>query len=251
MATRKRDWSRLITTVCVLFALVLCIGITQATRPIKTRWPGVTPAPSEPIGLLYGFGDRQLAYYNLTLTLQNMGDMGGRVTALKNYDMNSVADWLWLTYKFDRMSHYAPTLGSYYFGATQDPSKLRPVIQYLAVAGNTTERELWRYLAQAVYLARFRLDDQVLALDLAYKLAALNGRNMPIWTKQMPAFVMSKNGQKQASRDLFITLLATSKNISIQEVNFMCGYITDHLREPGDKLEANEVWQTLCAGRNY
>ena len=243
--------SRWLTTLCVLMALMACVGVTHQTRPLRVRWPGVAPAPSEPIGLLYGFGDRQLAYYSLTLTLQNMGDMDGSVTPIKNYNMDNIAGWLWLTYRYDRQSHYAPTLASYYFGATQDPSKLHPIITYLQVAGNNPDNELWRYLAQGVYLARFRLKDQALALELAYQLAALQGPKMPLWTKQMPAFVMSNNGQKQQSRDLFLTLLATGKNIEINEVNFMCGYITDHLREPNDGLEQNPVWTTYCAGRKY
>lgn len=245
-----RDWPRLITWLCVLVSLGFCIFMSQHTNHLKTRWPGVAPAPSEPVGLLYGFGDRQLSYYVLTLTLQNMGDIGGRMTALKDYNMENVSDWLWLTYRFDKNARYAPTLASYYFGATQDPSKLRPVINYLRVVGNRADGEMWRFLAQAVYLARFRLKDDAYALELAYQLAAVPG-DLPIWTKQMPAFVMSRAGQKQASRDLFLTLMATGKDLSIQEINFMCGYIDDNLREKGDKLDQNEIWKAFCAGRKY
>ncbi len=243
--------SQLVTWFGVILAVLACLYVTHYTRPIKVRWDGVAPAPSEPVGLLYGFGDRQLSYYVLTLTLQNMGDMGGNVTPIKNYDMNHVADWLWLTYRFDKQSHYAPTLAGYYFGATQDPSKLRPVINYLRTAGNDTHYDLWRYLAQGIYLARFRLNDQALALDMAYQLAALDDPNLPIWTKQMPAFVLSRTGKKKASRDLFLTMMATTKSLGRQELNFMCGYIGDNLREPDDQLEQNDVWLQFCAGRKY
>lgn len=247
---RRRDWSLYLTFLAVLVSVLCCFSVSKHTNHLKTRWPGVAPAPSEPVGLLYGFGDRQLSYYSLTLTLQNMGDIGGRMTALKDYNMENVADWLWLTYRFDKNARYAPTLASYYFGATQDPSKLRPVINYLRVVGNRPDRELWRFMAQAVYLARFRLKDDAFALELAYQLAAIPG-DLPIWTKQMPAFVMSRAGQKKASRDLFLTLIASGKDLSIQEINFMCGYIADNLREQDDQLETNEVWKAFCTGRKY
>jgi hypothetical protein len=247
----RRDPSRWLTTLGVLLALLACVLFMPVMRPVKPKWPGVPPAPSQATGLMYGFGDKQLAYYSLILALQNMGDMGGNITPIKDYNMEHVAEWLRLSYGFDTNSRYGPTLAGYYFGASQDPSKLRPIVDYLRVAGNSPKRELWRYLAQGVYLARFRLKDQALALDLAYQLAALDDPNMPIWTKQMPGFVMSRIGEKQASRDLFFTLMATSKNLSRQELNFMCGYIQDNLREKNDGVEKNEVWQAFCAGRKF
>jgi hypothetical protein len=249
--SHRFDRQRWITWLCLIASLVACVAFAPYARVLKPRWPGVTPAPSMAAGLLYGFGDKQLAYYNLTLTLQNMGDIGGHITPIKDYNMKYVAEWLRLTYAFDPKSRYAPTLAGYYFGSSQEPEKLGPIIQYLRVAGNSAENELWRYLAQAVYLARFRMKDQPLALDLAYQLAKLEGPDMPIWTKQMPGFVMSNIGDKQASRDLFLTLLATSKNISRQEVNFMCGYIQDHLREKNDSLDGNEVWKAFCTKRKF
>jgi hypothetical protein len=248
---KKCDIAQWGTILCLIIALLMCIMFAPQSRVLKPRWPGVAPAPSIATGLLYGFGDKQLAYYSLALTLQNMGDLGGHITPIKDYDMKNVAQWLRLTYAFDKKSRYAPTLAGYYFGATQEPSELRPIISYLRIAGNSSENELWRYLAQAVYLARFQLKDQTLALDLAYQLAALDGPDMPMWTKQMPAFVMSNVGDKQASRDLFLTLMATSKNISRQELNFMCGYIHDNLREKNDGIDDNAVWKAFCKGKRF
>lgn len=248
---RSLDMQRVVTWLCLIVSLIACILFAPHARVLKPRWPGVAPAPSMATGLLYGFGDKQLAYYHLALTLQNMGDVGGHVTPIKDYNMKHVAEWLRLTYAFDTKSRYAPTLAGYYFGASQEPEKLGPIINYLRVAGNSTENELWRYLAQAVYIARFRMKDQALALDLAQQLARLEGPDMPLWTKQMPGFVMSNIGEKKASRDLFLTLLATSKNISRQEVNFMCGYIQDNLREEDDGIETHEVWLAFCAKRKF
>jgi hypothetical protein len=250
-SSRSYDIQRWITWFCLVLSIVLCVLFAPHSRVLKPRWPGVAPAPSVATGLLYGFGDKQLAYYSLALTLQNMGDIGGHITPIKDYNMNYVAEWLRLTYAFDKRSRYAPTLGGYYFGASQEPEKLHPIINYLRVVGNTTDNELWRYLAQAVYIARFRMKDQTLALDLAYQLAKLDGPDLPIWTKQMPGFVMSNVGDKQASRDLFLTLLATSKNISRQEVNFMCGYIQDNLREDNDSIDDNVIWKAFCKGRRF
>src|SRR5690606_9801475 len=192
--------------VCVLAALLLCVGMSRLSYPMRHAWPGLPPASSRASTLLYGFGDVQFAYRNVGMMLQNAGDTGGRVTNLKDYNYAHVEDWLWRADSLDPHANYVPGLAAYYFGATKEPDELRHLVDYLAHVGSDTAGERWRWLAHAVYLARFRIEDQDKALDLAYRLAEHKGEDLPIWTKQMPAYVMSKTGQKKAARDLMLTI---------------------------------------------
>ncbi len=234
-------------TMCVLLALMLCVGLSRLSYPMRPAWPGLPPAANKSAALVYGFGDGQFSYRNVGMMLQNAGDMGGRITHIDSYDYARVEDWLWLADALDGRANYVPGLAAYYFGAAKKPDELRHLIAYLAHVGADTAGERWRWLAHAVYLARFRIGDSDLALDLAYRLAAHESPDLPIWTKQMPAYVMSNAGQKKAARDLMLTIMATDKNLDSAEVNQTCWYIDKHLRETEDGLELDPVWSVFCA----
>jgi hypothetical protein len=233
-------------TVFLLVTLLLCAVLQRATYGMREAWPGLPPASEKAAALVYGFGDTQLAYRNIGMMLQNTGDTGGRVTNINDYDYANVAQWMWLSRELDKDANYIPSLAAFYFGAAKDKENLRHLVGYLAEMGDDTRGERWRWMAHAVYWARFVIDDQELALKLAERLAALEAPDMPIWTKQMPAFVMSKVGQKKAARDLLLTIAATDKNVDPAELSQTCWYIDKHLRELDDGLESNEVWRILC-----
>jgi hypothetical protein len=231
----------------VFVAIILCLLLGQQTYSLRDTWPGLPPAPGRSAALINGFGDVQLSYRAIGLMLQNAGDSGGRITNIQDYEYSTVKSWLWLTYALDPRADYVPSLAAYYFGATPKADELRQLIDYLATVGDDPRAERWRWLAHAVYLARFHLKDQEAALALANRLAAIDKPDMPIWTKQMPAFVMAKVGQKQAARDLMLTIAATDAHIDSAEINYTCWYIGKHLREPGDGLEENPTYRLLCS----
>ena len=236
-----------IDQVALFLVFICCLVLWQNTYHLREKWPGIPPAPDVARAQMYGFGDTELAYRNIGVMLQNAGDEGGRVTNLAAYNYSIIHDWLWLSFALDPKANYVPSLGAFYFGATPDHKEEVYLVDYLAKAGEVEGFEKWRWLAHAVYLARFELKDQNKALELANRLAAIKDPNVPIWTKQMPAFVMAKVGQKKAARDLMLTIAATTKNIDPNEINQTCWYIEHNLREPGDGMDQNPIFQLYCA----
>lgn len=233
--------------VWVILAACLTAALAWHTYKLKVEWPGLPPVSSEASSLFYGFGDRELSYRNIALMLQNAGDTGGRTTNLSVYNYDVIQDWLWLTDKLNDKSGYVPTLAAYYFGAVKEPEKLERLIDYLAHVGNDNKNERWRWLAHAVFLARFKVEDQPRALVLAQKLASISDDKMPGWTKSMPAYVMNTMGEKKEARDLLLLILADPSSFQDRaDVNQSCWYINENLREPGDELEKNEIFKALC-----
>ncbi|MCB1556578.1 MAG: hypothetical protein KDJ15_04605 [Alphaproteobacteria bacterium] len=170
-------------------------------------------------------GDTQLAYRSAGIMLQNLGDSGGRAVALKDYDYDRLGRWFSQGDRWDPRSDFMPFLAAYYYGSVPDPKKLDPVITYLAQAGARPSGEKWRWLAQAVFLARYRQEDLAKAYDLATRLASLPVE-MPSWARQMPAFVSLAQGNKEAAYDIMIGILKTeAEKLPPQEVNFMVDYI--------------------------
>lgn len=233
--------------VWVLIAALCSAAIGYYTYKMKVSWPGIPPTPSESAALFYGYGDRELSYRNIGLMLQNAGDTGGRTTNLNDYDYQTIEDWLWLSNKMNDRSRYVPNLAAYYFGAAKDAENLEHLVDYLAHVGMDNRNENWRWLAHAVFLARFKLDDQPRALELANRLAAISDENMPGWTKVMPAYVMNTMGNKKEARDMLLLILADPHSFSDRaDVNQSCWFINENLREPDDGLENNEIFKAFC-----
>lgn len=238
------DMSRL--HVSYLFFLMMLAGniaFWYHAHDIRAEWANVPPAPSESGAAILTLGDEQFAYRSAGIMLQNLGDTGGRVTKLSDYHYDELGHWFFLLNKLDSASHFIPFLAAYYFGAVQGPSKLGPVVDFLAAVGAQDEGEDWRWLAQAVYLARYGMKDMDKALKLSYQLADLWQEGRPGWMKQMPVFVTAAEGDKQAAYDLMVAILQNEADrMHPNEVNFMISYICERLLD-GQAAKTNPLCQ--------
>lgn len=216
--------------VMLAFAVLLNIGFWLSVRGEQAKWGNVPPAPPQSSAASSGLGDYGLAYRSIGLMLQNLGDTGGRVTSLQDYDYNMLTSWFFIQHHLDPRSDYTPYLAAYYYSATQAPKAYYPVLDYLEKAGLSTQGEKWRFLAHAVYLARFVIEDQERALALANKLAAHPKTDLPAWTRQMPAFVLTQQGDKKAAYALLLEILKSSaETLHPNEITNMRYYICDRV----------------------
>jgi hypothetical protein len=218
--------------VNILFVLVLAlnIGFWFYARPMRPIWDNVPPVPGEKGMAAFALNDRQFGYRLTGFMLQNLGNMGGRATPLREYNYDHIGQWLFLADKLDPVSNFTPLLAAYYFGATQDQRKLGPIIDYLATVGQRPGPDKWRWLAQAVYLARFRVGDMDKALALANTLASLWEPGLPLWMKQMPAFVLEAKGDKKEAYGMMLTILKDQADkMTPQDVNATIGYICEQI----------------------
>jgi len=220
-----------------VLAFVLAVNILTwfYAREAQGRWLNVPPVPGKLGVVSFSLGDKQFAYRSLGIVLQNLGDTGGRTTSLKDYDYDRLTQWFFLMDDLDPISDFVPFLASYYFGGVQDPKKFRPVLDYLAEIGTRPEGQKWRWLAQGVYLARYRMNDLDKALELAYKLARVENDDMPGWARQMPGFVLTAKGEKEAAYALMVeTLKSSADKLDPTEVNYMREYICTRILDENE-----------------
>lgn len=222
-----RQQARLITYFLYL-ALLAQITLWFYTRNIKPEMYIVPPVPGATEVQALSFGDNQFYFRVLAFQIQNAGDTFGRFTALKQYDYKKLSMWFTLLDSLDRESNFIPALASYYFSQTQNTSDVRYVIDYLVAHSEHDLQKNWWWMAQAVYLAQHRLKDKHLALELAYKLAAIPG-DLPIWARQMPAFIHEDLGEKEAALAIIMGIAENVENLSPGEINFMNYFIKDRL----------------------
>ncbi|MGZ9097193.1 MAG: hypothetical protein ACXW30_02720 [Micavibrio sp.] len=213
--------------------LILNISFWLLTNHLRPVWGNVPPVPTQRGAIMMALGDQQLSYRMVGLMLQNLGNTGGDSRNLKEYDYQRLGDWLFLADNLDPISNFIPSLSAFYFGATTKGDDLGPVVDYLEMAGQRPQKHKWRWLAQAIYLARYQQGDYERALELAHKLAALPRDDMPPWTRQMPAFVMTAKGDKEAAYALMMGILKNGiDDMTPVEIRFIRDYVCDRILTP-------------------
>lgn len=219
--------------------LVLNLAFWSGSKFIYAKWEGVPPVPTRNGATMMALGDPEFAYRLGAITLQNLGDSGGRVTPIRNYDYARLGAWFKLLDDLDPASDHVPMLAAYYFGATRVPADVAVVVDYLSAAGARPIGSKWRWLVHAIFLARHRLDDLQLALDLAYKLSKMQLVDdvMPGWARQMPAFVLKEQGDREDARKIITELLLTGHGFHPNEIHFMKSYLTEELGVPPAEVE--------------
>lgn len=225
--------------------LILNVAVWYSSSSRLPRWANVPPAPSE-VGATASFlGDEELAYRSIAITLQSFGNATGQVMALKDYHYKNLGTWFDLGDSLNQKSNYVPFLAGYYFAGNQDPSKLMPVINYLRRVGAYSDEDKWRYLGQAVYLARHKMKNMPLAMELAKELAATYKTGMPAWVIQMPAIVASGMGEQEMAYNLMLdTLQNKSAGMDPAEINYMLDEICNRILTPQQK-QSNK----MCVGQ--
>lgn len=227
-----------------ILALAANIAFWVHARRLQATWDIVPPAPEMSQAIMAHLGDPQLAYRHYGLVLQNLGDTGGRKTALADYDYDALTQWFYLEDSLDPVSNYVPNLAAFYYGSVMVTEKIKPLVRYLAYVGERAEGRKWRWLAQAVYLARHVQKDPDLALSLAYRLAALPDPAMPVWTRQMPAFILRDRGDKEAAYEIMARILVTGADaMAPEEVLYMRDYICSKLLKT-----AQAAKDPICTG---
>lgn len=229
------------------FALVIALQVLVwlQIRSEQARWLNVPPVPGENGAVAFALGDRQFAYRTIGVMLQNLGDTGGRTTSFKDYDYDRLTGWFNLADKMDPHANFVPMLAAFYFSSADDPAQIAPLAEYLHRVGNSPEGQRWRWLAQAVYLARYKMNDFDKAYFWAQELASIPRDDMPAWTKQMPAFVRNAQGDKQAAYDIMIEMMRSGQNkLPREEMNamqyYICKRILDEAQAKNDPICQDE-----------
>ncbi len=243
MAQSTFFWlSRPVLVFAVAFSAQLALW-TYSSRE-HPNWANVPEPPSSVAVAAAFLGDREVGYRTSVLALQAFGNETGRDHALKDYNYDNVGKWLMMTDQLNSESEYAPWLAGYYFGSTQNPEQLYPVIEYLRKVGKYPEKDKWRWLGQAVFLAKHKLKNDKLALELADELAETYRPGMPAWPLQMKAIVASEMGEKDMAYGMIVEMLKNDTvGMDPTEVNFMVDYLCNTILSPVQKKQ-----DELCKG---
>jgi len=194
---------------------------------------GIVPnPPSSTVLSALSFGDSEFLFRLMAFQLGNAGDTFGRNTALYQYDLSHIEQWFTLLDDLDWKSNLLPSNATYYFAQTQTKADVKYMVDYLRQHAAHDLTKKWWWQAQAAYLAMHKLEDQDLALEIALPLQSIEG--IPMWARQMSAFVYEKKGEMGAAFDIIETIAENAKDIPQSELNFMRYFVDERLQRLDD-----------------
>lgn len=227
-----QNTKKIFITFFLLF-FVFQILFQIKTESLKPNIYIVPPVPNKYLVNAVSLGDKEFYFRILALKIQNAGDSFGRFTPLKNYDYKKLYEWFTFMDSLNNQSRIIPSLASYYYAQTQNHADTIYVIKYLDEHAAVDIDKNWWWLFQAIHIARLSLHDEKLSLELAYKLSKNEAKDAPLWTKQMPAFLLAKMGENCEAFFVINQILKDNESgkriIKSDEMNFMRYFIQTRL----------------------
>lgn len=190
-----------------LFANTFC---WNNLRHEQEEWLNISKPPSVAQASRTYLADNEFAFRNYALNLQNFGDIGGRTMSLQKYNYENLHEWLIFLDDLNSKSSFSPLIAAYYYSATQNPEQLDVIIDFLERVGKRPYGENWRWLVQAIFLAKHVQKDNDKALRLANIVAKQYREEMPSYVKRMPAFITAEIGDKQMAYEMLMGILTSN-----------------------------------------
>ncbi len=236
---------RIIGLYFTLFAFIAGnVFLWMSVRDIREEWPNVPPAMSEHGAQSYALGDQQLAYRMSATLLQNLGENDGDVRPLLDYNYQFLNDWFVMAHKLDPQSSIVPILAGYVYSSVDDPEKLGQIIGFLVDVGREETGRFWRWLVRAMFLARYKLDDLDLTIQIAEMLENHPSSILPAWTRNLRAYILSDVGEKQAAKEIMLeTIKSQHSTLDPSEINNMIFILCTELLSEQEKAQSG-----LCEG---
>lgn len=220
-----------------LFCLVLLLQIlfwNNSIKNYKSEFDIVPTPPNKYLRTALSLGDDEFLFRVLGTRLQNSGDVFAGFVALKKYDYQKIYQWMKALDELNYDSNFIPSLASYYYSQTQNRQDSKYIIDYLDQHASRNLDQKWWWMFQAVFVAKKSLQDEDLALKLAYKLSKNKAQDAPLWTKQLHAYILKEHGNDCLSFKILNEQLNEIKKgnqkASKDEINYMRYYIRNILR---------------------
>jgi hypothetical protein len=161
--------------------------------------PG-TP-PSANIALIAGAGERAAIGYAMNLYAQSFDAQAGMLLKMRDVDHHAIRQWLEQALIIDPRSSYAVMLASRVYAEMANETEGRALLDLVHRHFSDQPNQRWVWLAHAVYVARHKLQDDVLARRYARSLREQTDPNqVPGWARQLELFLLADLNDQQADQ---------------------------------------------------
>ena len=216
-----RDVPRAIILM-LLVALAAQLTWHGRQQPVGARANDLPYPLSTRAYVIASLGEPVMAAKLLNLWLQAFDNQPGISLPLHALDYSVVTQWLDTILELDPDGDYPMLAAARVYGSVNDRVKQRAMMDFIFEKFNQDPDKHWRWLANAVIVAKHELKDMPLALKYAEALAdSTSSKHVPYWAKDMKIIVLEDMGEIEAAKVLVGGLIASGEINDPNELSFL------------------------------
>jgi hypothetical protein len=205
----------------ILFGLQVLVHQAAIQQNVLSYRPLSTPFASTIYqGLSMGSG--QLLSYLLAIRLQLHDNQAGKHIRYSQLDYQRLVNWLDQIYQLNTQSEYTMLLASRVYSQTRDRDRLRIILEYIDRTFMQNPQSHWRRLAEASVIAKHKLGDLQLALQMADKLSSQPASvEMPRWARDIQFILLGDMNEFETAITIIVALLQSEAVNDPDEARFL------------------------------
>ena len=178
--------------------------------------------PSQAYMRILSFSDEIVLSKITMLWLQAFDNQPGISIPFRQLDYNKVIQWLNLVLELDPLGQYPLLMASRVYAEVADNARKKVMLEFVFNKFFDDPNRRWPALAQAVFVAKYRLKDYQLAFKYADALAVnVTAKNVPFWVKEMHIYVLEDMGEIESAKILIGGLLDSGAIDDAHEIRFL------------------------------
>lgn len=175
--------------------------LKAAAPPPQASAEDLPQAPAMATLRLASFGEPVAVAKVLMLYLQAFDYRSGSKVPYRDLDYGRLEGWLSRILELDPQGQYPLLAASRIYAEVPIESKQRSMLEFVYREFMLDPNRRWPWLAHATVLAKHRLHDLPLALRYAQAIQRhATAPNVPLWAKQMEAFILEDLNELEAAR---------------------------------------------------
>ena len=225
MNRTQRKFAQLPAGVVLGFIVLLAIQIGfhhLYKTSLSDRYQQLGEPGSADFYRAVSLGSDQLLSYLLLLKVQLHDNQKGQHRNYANINYQTLGHWLLTLYQLNPRSDYPGFLASRVYSNVSDKTRVRQMVDIIDALFQRNPEQHWRRMTEACLLAKHKLQDLSLALELANKIANLPVTvRLPFWARDMKLVLLDELGEDESARLLISSLLQSNEIKDPDERRFL------------------------------
>jgi hypothetical protein len=206
----------------LVLGLAAQVALKAAAPQPQASAEDLPQAPAIATLRLASFGDPVALAKVLMLYLQAFDYRSGSKVPYRDLDYGRLEGWLSRILELDPQGQYPLLAASRIYAEVPIESKQRSMLEFVYREFMLDPNRRWPWLAHAAILAKHRLHDLPLALRYAQAIQRhATAANVPLWAKQMEAFILEDLNELEAARLVIGGYLRSGQVKDPGEVRFL------------------------------
>jgi hypothetical protein len=140
----------------------------------------------------------------------------------RDLDYERVVAWLDRILALEPRSQYPLLSAARVYSEVPDEARRRRVLEFVRARFREDPARRWPWMAHAVFVAKHRIGDLRLALELARELRMnAPAADLPAWARQMEFFVLEDLGELESAQILLGGLIESGTITDRNEIRFL------------------------------